>query len=126
MKKKINPSAALIIINQDKALILRRGITAPWFPGRWNLPGGTIEKETPEQAAKRESQEEIGFAPNHLQFHKKIKDNSFTLYLFITHELISFPRLNYENDAFMWSSNQDLNSLDFVPYIKEELSSILK
>ena len=51
--------AAVIIMRNNKALILQRGSTAPWMPLAWNLPGGGIDEgETPEQAARREAKEE--------------------------------------------------------------------
>ena len=44
-----------------KILIMRRGMTAPWMPGAWNLPGGTHEQgETVMQTALRELREETG------------------------------------------------------------------
>ena len=49
-------TAAVVIVRNNKALILQRGYTAPWMPGKWNLPGGGIDQgETPIKAAKREA-----------------------------------------------------------------------
>ena len=51
----------MIIERDNRVLLLRRGMTAPWMPGRWNLPGGNVERgETPEQGAIREAEEEAG------------------------------------------------------------------
>ena len=44
---------------QGRVLLLLRGSTDPWMPGRWNLPGGKIEPgESPTEAAMRETREE--------------------------------------------------------------------
>lgn len=44
---------------QGRLLLLLRGPTDPWMPGRWNLPGGKIEPgETVHEAARREVLEE--------------------------------------------------------------------
>ena len=62
----IPDTAAVVIIRNNKALILQRGYTAPWMPGKWNLPGGGIdENETPEIAAKREALEETSIDLTH-------------------------------------------------------------
>ena len=46
-----------------KILVMQRGMTAPWMPGAWNLPGGTHEKgETILQTALRELLEETGIS----------------------------------------------------------------
>ena len=49
-------SAAVVVVDGDKALLLKRGNTAPWMPNKWNLPGGMIDPgETAIQAATREA-----------------------------------------------------------------------
>lgn len=54
--------AAVGVIQRDNGLVLlaERPVGKPWA-GYWEFPGGKIEKnETPEQALKRELQEELG------------------------------------------------------------------
>lgn len=44
---------------RGRVLLLLRGPTAPWMPGRWNLPGGKIDHgESAYEAATRETREE--------------------------------------------------------------------
>lgn len=82
-------------------LLLRSGNTAD-FPLHWGLPGGHIEEgETPEQAAIRESQEEIGRAPTEplciLDY-----DGGFTTYGLNVAEPFA-PTLNPEHLGFVWA-----------------------
>ena len=50
---------AAIITNDDKILIAQRGKDEN-LAGKWEFPGGKIEKgETPQQCLKREIQEEL-------------------------------------------------------------------
>lgn len=55
-------SRAVAVVVEDlrgRVLLLLRGATDPWMPGRWNLPGGKIDPgETPYAAALRETREE--------------------------------------------------------------------
>ena len=55
-------SATVAVINHDKKiLILERGPTAPWMPGRYCLPGGRLEpNEELVDGAARELGEETG------------------------------------------------------------------
>ena len=51
----------------DSVLLLLRSGTASDYPHTWGFPCGGIEEgETPEQAAIRESQEEIGYTTGEL------------------------------------------------------------
>ena len=60
----MRPSAHTVVNQADHILLLRRGVTAPWAPGLWGLPGGYIEDgETPAHAAVRELGEEAGIDP---------------------------------------------------------------
>jgi len=57
--KKIRLGSAVLVIDHDRVLLGRRN-KHPDF-GRWVLPGGKIEfGETHEEAAVRESKEELG------------------------------------------------------------------
>ena len=121
-----HPVAAVILLNEGKALILRRGHTAPWMPGAWNLPGGQMDEgESPMAAMKRECMEETGISPTGVRFHKKIGDPAFTLYLFVGETNQKTPRLDHENDGFAWVSKSELSHYQFVPYVEKEIAAVL-
>lgn len=118
--------AATILLKNGKALILRRGLTAPWMPGKWNLPGGNVDpNESIQSAAIRECEEETGITPVRLHFVKQIHDAAYTINLFAG-ETQQEPRLDNENDAFAWIRFEDLTNYDFVPHIEQEIGILLR
>lgn len=57
----MSSAIALVFDPQGNVLALRRGLTDPWMPHRWNFPGGRVEVgETPVQGVLRELHEEAG------------------------------------------------------------------
>lgn len=95
-------AAGIVYRSGDSVLLLLRASNAGDFPLHWGLPGGGIEEgETPEQAAIRESQEEIGRAPTDplcvLDY-----DGGFTTYGLTVAEPFA-PTLNPEHLGFVWA-----------------------
>ena len=55
----------MMIIRDQKILLLRRAAKASFFAGYWHVPTGRIEEnESPRQTAIRESYEEVGLEVN--------------------------------------------------------------
>ncbi len=53
------PTASAIIVKDRKVLLCKRANDP--FKGKWDLPGGYLEeKESPEEAVRREMKEELG------------------------------------------------------------------
>lgn len=103
--------AAGIIYYHDRSILLLRR-TGGDFAGAWGLPGGKIEgDETPAQAARRESREEIGIEPPD-RIMVKIDFTSNESVEFTTFKAWAgrkfYPVLNGEHDQYMWA---DLDSL---------------
>lgn len=55
-------AAGILFVHDGRVLLLKRSASAKDAPGTWAFPGGGIEPgESPEQAARRELQEECGY-----------------------------------------------------------------
>lgn len=86
----------------DSVLLLLRAATAGDFPHTWGFPGGGIEQgETPEQAAIRECQEEIGNAPGD-PLTVLDWDEGFTTFGLNLPAPFT-PKLNDEHVGFVWA-----------------------
>ena len=58
---------AVIVNEDDRAFVHRRGYDRALFPGAWDIPGGHVEPgESPIDALRREVQEETGWLPDAL------------------------------------------------------------
>lgn len=86
----------------EQVLLLLRAPTSGDFPLHWALPGGLIEEgETPEQAAIRECQEEIGHSPI-APLYVLDYDGGFTTFG-LNLEAPIVPALNEEHAGYMWA-----------------------
>ena len=95
-------AAGILYRSGDSVLLLLRSANAGDFSLHWGFPGGGIEEgETPEQAAMRESQEEIGQAPTDplcvIDY-----DNGFTTFALNVAEPFA-PTLNPEHLGYVWA-----------------------
>ena len=95
-------AAGICYRSGDSVLLVLRAATAGDFPHTWGFPGGGIEQdETPEQAAIRESQEEIAYTPAE-PFAMLDWDNGFTTFG-INVSAPFTPKLNDEHVGFVWA-----------------------
>lgn len=103
----MKPASIAILLGPDgKVLLLRRGRTAPWRPGFWNLPGGYAEPgERPSHAARRELYEEAGLVCDLKPAGRLGHTSVFRC------ELAERPvvrMLDGEHDLFVWAELTDL------------------
>lgn len=114
--KTVNVVAALII-NQDKVFATQRGYGE--FKDGWEFPGGKIEPgETPEQALKREIQEELATEIRVEQPLITVEYDYPTFHLSMQCFLCKVERGNLtllEHEAAKWLSYDELNSVDWLP-----------
>ena len=86
-------------------------------PGVWGLPGGRVEdNEDPQDAAVRETEEEIGVQSLRV-YTKPISiwhapDANFEYHTFLALSLSGefVPVLNWENDGYVWTTENEILS----------------
>lgn len=90
----------------NKVLLLKRSAESRDYPGHWGLPGGHIEQgEVPEQAARRESLEEIGYTAQGDIKPVGVHDGFLTF----SHQCDHFaPVLDGEHTGYAWAGVDDL------------------
>ncbi len=101
-------AAGVLLVYGGKVLLIYRG-AAVVDPYVWCGAGGKVEPgETPEEAALREAQEEIGFGTE-MEYKVDLKD----LYVYRSDKLVFHnflgvidkpfqPTLNWESDGYVW------------------------
>ena len=121
-------SAHVVVINNEKILILRRSATDEWMPGHYGLPGGKINgSETPTEAASRECKEETSLiiAPEDLIFLPKVsKDDEHAFYY--TKKFTGELKLDFEHDDFKWINPNDLSNYKIIPDLPTIITSALE
>jgi 8-oxo-dGTP pyrophosphatase MutT (NUDIX family) len=126
-------AAGLLLLRPEdaKILLLRRGMGMS-YPGRWAVPGGTVERhETDEQAALREGEEETGGLPKTSGIqgaYAHADDSRFVFTTFLAEmrpkQQRWKPRLNIENDAYGWFAPDKLPS-PLMPGTKKAVRQLL-
>ncbi len=108
---------AALITNQDKVFATQRGYGE--FKDGWEFPGGKIEPgETPEQALKREIQEELA---TEIQVEKPLTTVEYdypTFHLSMRCFLCKVERGNLtllEHEAARWLYYDELDGVDWLP-----------
>lgn len=101
-------AAGILYRAGDSILLLKRSESAKDYPGHWCTPGGGIDAgENPEQAARRESSEEVGYSPSGAI--KKITE--FDGFVTFEDSVEKFnATLNDEHTGYVWANPNDLPS----------------
>lgn len=101
-------AAGILYCAGDSILLLKRSESAKDYPGHWCTPGGGIDAgENPEQAARRESSEEVGYTPSGVI--KKIAE--FDGFVTFEDTVDKFDAtLNDEHTEYVWANPNDLPS----------------
>jgi 8-oxo-dGTP pyrophosphatase MutT (NUDIX family) len=132
--KKIVAAASVIYNSDNKLLLLRRGPTAPWMPGKWNLPGGNIdENESGLQAAKREAKEEINIIINNARSLGIVTEQDWGVAFFccLHNEWSGIPKLSVtdgilENDDLAWELPESALKYPLVPTVDAAIIRSMK
>ena len=120
-------AAVVALCPRGKVLVLRRGPTDPWAPGKWCLPGGGAEPhETLEQAARREAFEEAGLLMGRLRPLARVPTPHGSVQVFIG--LSADGRamlLDDEHDRMAWLTAREALRLPLVPYSRTALRRLV-
>jgi 8-oxo-dGTP pyrophosphatase MutT (NUDIX family) len=119
-------AAGILFLSPDKKVLLMRR-TGKDHEGEWALPAGGIEKgETPEQAARRETQEEAGYEHEgglSPFMHSERQGVDFTTYL--AHAPDQFkPDLNHEHDDARWVEPSEAEKLPLHPGVRTAIEKL--
>ena len=122
------PSAAMIIEDtQGRILLLKRGMTAPWMPGKWNLPGGGGDLgETPAETAIREALEETAlrvFQPVFVTIEDLGPDVGI-LEIYHSRYYSGTVKICWESSEHAWVPKAEALSYDLVPGIAGAIEKI--
>lgn len=111
-------SATVAVIYNNKLLLLRRGPTAPWMPGRYCLPGGKIEQdEDAIYAASRELNEETGivYSVDKLKTITVSYNSGYKKTVWVADVDSDEVILNWEHDHYLWIPSSECHTVDLVP-----------
>jgi len=106
-------------------LLLKRGATAPWMPGRWNLPGGVADHGEPlEETARRETAEETGLRVGELRKLLTVVEPESRTVFFHTTDFEGEVQTDWESAEARWVPVGEARSYDLVPGVVEALDRI--
>lgn len=112
--------AATVIQSKGAVLLLRRGPTVSWMPGKWNFPMGHIEAgETPIEAAQRETLEESGLVVTGL--HPVLTLDSVAY--FHTTSFAGDVQINWESDDWRWVPLSEVTNYNILPNMDQVLAA---
>lgn len=117
----INVTCA-VIFHKEFILATRRS-RGMHLAGKWEFPGGKIEKgETPDACIVREIQEELGIVVRPLEQLKSVEhhypDKSIRLIPFLC-EIVDGDISLAEHDKFLWIGKDDLLNLNWAEADRE-------
>lgn len=121
----VHRAAGVLFLSPEKEVLLMRR-TGKDHQGEWALPGGGLERgETPEQAARRETEEEAGhsheggLSPFMHSNREGVEYNTF-----LAHSDRFSPRLNNEHDGALWIKPSEAEKLPLHPGVRKALEKL--
>lgn len=129
-KEKDKNVCGVIVDNDNKILLLKRGEGAPWMPNKWSLVGGRIDKnETAQQAIEREILEETGLEIKKFTKSFTIERHADSIEHVFACRYDGEPtdiNLDDENSNYGWYDVSEMEYLDIVPHLIEYITLVFK
>ena len=126
----MNASSTIVLLPDDRVLLIRRSATDHWMPFHWDLPGGGIDPgETPMEAAQRECYEETGLIVNEIcPFYIRRMRHGGLQHVFVGTAPYKDVRLSFEHDRFLWGGISDIlgSSLPLLNRVRKILVEFRK
>lgn len=119
--KDTENSVIIVVVKNNKFLVVERSKTDYWMPLHWSMPGGHItEGESPYRAAKRELKEETNLDAKTLVYlgTKSTKEGK-KLYLYKCEDYDGDLVLNFEHSNHKWVTIDEVDDLKSTPRLKE-------
>jgi len=121
-------AASVALIDRDRVLLIQRN-RKPYF-GMWSLPGGRLEPgETPEAAAQREVQEEVGLNCFRLMPIRTMhlgEAGNFLLQVYATEGFEGEIVTSDEVSNYRWARMDDLYGLNTTPGLGDVLEAAFR
>jgi 8-oxo-dGTP diphosphatase len=132
MKKKPNPKiVTAAVIERDGYILIGKRKRGKWHTGKWEFPGGTVEKgETHEQCLKRELLEELAITAEVgdllcASIFNYTPDWTIKLLAYRTTYVSGILRLN-DHEEIRWVRPRDLIDYDFPEVDKPIIEKLVK
>lgn len=128
--EKRQVSLIILYDNEGRCLLQHRTDDAKLLPGHWAFFGGGIKQgETPEEALKRESVEEINFEPQSpklfVEEDFKVDDTEGHLFVYIeSYDGDKSKLILNEGQGWGWFSGDELSGLKMIPRDRDLINRI--
>ena len=118
-------AVVVILDDEDRVLLLARTPGDYWAAGQWAYPGGKLEsRETPKEAAIRETKEETNLTVTDLRDLKLKVDIPLAMYY--TRSYTGDIQIDFEHTDWRWVSRTGIEHYDLAPQTLEMYDWVLK
>ena len=120
-------TATVAVIYNNQILLLKRGDTAPWMPGKYCLPGGGVEEnESLDHAASRELYEETKIViPTKLMTSMEVNSRDKKKIVFVAYVNSKNVVLNFEHSDYVWASLKDIAKYKLAPELSTTILTLI-
>ncbi len=125
------PRVLLIVTHEEKVLLIRRSERKRLWPGKYNAPGGHVERgEDPYAAGARELEEETGLIAGPLELRGLIvaetdlPGSGILVFIYRTEAAETTTRSGSEGEA-AWVARSEMGQLDLLPDLAQILELTL-